>query len=312
MLILLVLTFAPTANAAVKYPVKSIQLVVPYAPGGGSDITGRIFCDAFKNILPESMVVSNITGASGMNGMGAVAQTKPDGYMILWEHPANLAATPTVTKADFRWSDFHILCAAAMSDTALIVKKDSPWKSTKDAIKDIQANPRKYKWGVSINATSHFTFLDLQEKAGKLDIITVPVTGDKPRIVLMLGGNIDITTVAYSAAEPYVKSGDIRVLAMANRDRSPFAPEIPTLKEEGFDVVYDFLYSALIPKGAPPEVLKILGDAFEKTAKDPKVIEALKVQITTPIYLNKEEATKRWAGEAKKYDQIIAKNKMVK
>jgi tripartite-type tricarboxylate transporter receptor subunit TctC len=312
MLLMFLPAFVPAAHAAGKYPVKSIQLIVPYAPGGGSDITGRIFCDAFKNILPEAMVVSNIAGAGGMNGMSAAARAKPDSYTILWEHPANLAATPVVTKASFRWTDFDIICSPAISDTALIVKKDAPWKDVKEVIKDIQANPKKYKWGVSINSTSHFTFLNIQEKVGKLDVIQVPVTGDKPRIVSMLGGNIDVATVAFSAAKPYIESGDLKILAMVNRERSPFMPGVPTLRELGIDAVYDFMYSAIVPKGAPAEVLKTLADAFEKVAKDPKVQEALKQQYVTPVYLDQKEVTARWAAEAKNYEQLIAKNKMVK
>lgn len=312
LLIMLVLSFAPAARAAEKYPVKAIQLIVPYAPGGGSDITGRIFCDAFKDLLPESMVVSNISGAAGMNGMGAGARAKPDGYTILWEHPGNLAATPVVTKGKFRWTDFDIISAPAMADTALIVPAKSKWKNIKEAIAEIQANPKKVKWGISINGVSHFTYLAIQEKTGKLDIVPVPVTGDKPRITMMLGGNIDIATVAYSAAKPYVESGDIRILAMVNRERSPFAPEVPTLKEEGIDVIYDFLYTAHVPKGTPAEVQKILRDAFEKAIRDPKVQDALKKQFVSPVIISHKETVERWAAEAAMYERLIKDNKLVK
>ena len=297
--------FAPTTVGAAAFPQKPIQVIVSWPPGG-TDTTIRIFSDAVRDLLPQPLVVSNVTGAGGMNGMTQAVRARPDGYTMFWEHPANLAASPYALNADFRWTDFDIICAAAMSDTALVVPSSSPFKTAKEAFDYIKANPGKVRWTAAINATSHFHFLDIQEKAGgKLDVILVPGAGEQTRIVALLGGQSDITTISYAGIDAYVRSGDLRVLAMLNPERSPFAPDVPTMREEGFDVIYDFLYTALVPKGTPESVQKILADAFEKAVADPAVEERLRTASAIPIFLNREEATKRWAVEAAKYERLI-------
>ena len=232
--VLAVLCLAAAAWAG-DFPEKPIQVVVPWKPGGGSDISARIIGDHMKDLLPEPLVVSNIDGAAGLNGALQVYQARPDGYTLLWEHPGNLAVAPMVTKAKFSWKDFEPVCIAAKGDTALIVRKDSPWKTPNEAFAAIKAEPGKYRWVLALNAVSHFTFLNISHSVGGLKPMFIPATGDKGRIVSLLSNNGDITTVGYAAVEPYLKSGDLRILAMVNDDRSDFAPDVPTLKELGVD-----------------------------------------------------------------------------
>lgn len=307
---LAVLCLAATAWAG-GYPEKPIQVVVPWKPGGGSDISARIIGDHLKNILPQPLVVTNIDGAAGLNGALQVNQSRPDGYSVLWEHPGNLAVAPLVTKANYRWTDFTPVCVAAKGDTALIVRKDSPWKTPAEAFAAIKGAPGKFRWVVGLNAVSHFTFLAISESVGGLQPMILPSGGDKGRIVALLSNNADISTVGYAAAEPYMKSGDLRILAMVNTERSPFAPDIPTLKEQGVNASYDFLYSVFAPKGTPQEVVDTLEAAFKKVLADPETQKALREQAIVPYFRSHDEMVKIWSDEATLYERLAKKNNLI-
>lgn len=313
MLIILALLCAAVVPAfAGGYPEKAIQVVVPWKPGGGSDISARIIGDHMKNLLPQPLVVSNIDGAAGLNGALQVYKARPDGYTVLWEHPGNLAVAPMVTKASFSWQDFEPVAIAAMGDTALIVPGDSPFKTAAEAFDAIKANPGKYRWTLALNAVSHFTFLNISHAVGGLKPMFIPASGDKGRIVSLLGKNSDITTVGYASVVPYLESGDLRILAMANSKRSPFAPNVPTLKEQGVDASYDFLYSVFAPKGTPKETIDILTGAFKKALEDPTTTEALRQQNLVPFYKTPEETRALWQAEADLYKKLALENGLIK
>jgi len=314
-LILIILAIACLASVpafAEGYPDKPIQVVVPWKPGGGSDISARIIGDQMKDVLPAPLVVSNIDGAAGLNGALQVYKARPDGYTVLWEHPGNLAVAPMVTKAAFSWKDFEPVAIGAKGDTALIVRGDSPFKTAKEALDAIKADPGKYRWCLALNAVSHFTFLNISHALGGLKATFIPANGDKGRIVSLLGGNSDITTVGYASVVPYLESGDLRILAMVNTERSAFAPDIPTLKEQGVDASYDFLYTVFAPKGTPQEDIQTLTGAFQKTLAKPETIEALKKQSLTPFYRNPEETRALWQAESDLYENLAKENGLLK
>lgn len=310
LLAVLMFAFVPAAHAA-KYPTKAIQLVVPYNPGGGSDITARIFADAMKDILPQPVVVSNITGATGLTGAAHVLNSRPDGYTVFWEH-TSLALTPMISNAPFRWTDYDLLCVGAISENVMIVRNDSPWKSVDDVTKAIKANPGKIRFAAAANGVSHFLYLAYAEAVGGLDAMIVPMTGDKPRIVAMLGNNCDVTTVGLAAAEPYVKSGDIRILGVLSGERSAFFPDIKTFKEMGMDIDCSFIYSVLVPKNTPAPVKQILTDAFKKAAEKPSTNEALKKVMARTYFKDAAEAKKAWQVQANMFERIAKANGMVK
>lgn len=294
-----------------NYPVKSIQVVVPWKPGGGSDISARIIGDHIKDILGQSLVVTNIDGAAGLNGALKVHQSRPDGYTLLWEHPGNLAVAPLVTKASYSWRDFDPICVTAKGDTALIVRKDSPYATPAQAFAAIKANPGKVRWVLALNAVSHFTFLTISDAVGGLKPMFIPATGDKGRIVSLMGGNGDITTVGYAAVEPYLKSGDLKILAMVNKERSAFAPDVPTLRELGVNASYNFLYSVFAPKGAPEEVKQALAAAFKQALASPEAQKALRAQAIEPYFLDRPEMLQAWNEESDLYQRLAKQNGLI-
>lgn len=307
----LLLGFATVAFAA-DYPAKAVQVVVPWVPGGGSDISARIVSEKMKAILGQPFIVSNIDGAAGLNGANQVFRSRPDGYTLLWEHPGNLTVAPMITNAPYRWNDFTLVCAIGHSDIAMIARANSPWKTAQDAVKEIKANPKKVRWSLAFNAVSHLTYLDIADAAGGLEVMPIPSQGDKARIISVLGNNSDLSTVGYAAAEPYVKSGDLKILGMATQERSAFAPNIPTLKEQGIKAGSVYLYTVFAAKGTPADVVAKLEAAYKKAVEDPETKKNLAVQSVQVNFMSGKDATKYWQNEANLYERLAKANKLIK
>ncbi|MBG0777941.1 MAG: tripartite tricarboxylate transporter substrate binding protein [Desulfovibrionaceae bacterium] len=292
-----------------SYPEKPIQVIVPYKPGGGSDVSARIVAEHLKKYLPQPVVVTNISGSAG--GMGAMAamKSRPDGYTVFWEHPT-MTMTPLVRKTKYSWKSFDPVCMVASAPMCLIVPKDSPWKTSQEAFAAIKAAPGKYRFPMAMAGVSQFVYLYIQDATG-IEPLAIPTTGDKNRILSLLGGNGDITCVTFSAALPYAKSGDLRILGIVSDARSPFAPDVPTLKEQGVDAAYDFLYTAWLPKGSPKEAAETLKAAFQKVLGDQDCLSALAEQCIVPNYKDTPETIAIWEAQSRLNEEVAKRHNLL-
>lgn len=300
------------AHAEDAFPSKPIQIIVPWAPGGGSDISARIVADRASKILNESMIISNMTGAAGLNGAQKVVKSAPDGYTILWEHPGNLAVTPLVAKAKYTWKDFDIIGSIGASPMAVFVKGDSPWNGIMDAVNAIKADPGKIRWATAPNAASGFSLYAIEDAAGGFKVIIIPAQSDKNRVVSVLGENSDISAAAFAAVFPYMKSGDAKILAMCSNGRSQLAPDLPTLRDQGINATSEFLYTAFVPKGTPDAVKKTLADAIQKAVEDPKVVKALAEQGVVALWRDAQKTNEYWEEQAALYLRLGKAKGMIK
>ena len=310
-LVLAALFLTVPAHAG-SWPEKPIQVVVPWSPGGSSDISARIVGDKIQKYLAKPFVISNITGALGLNGARQVLKARPDGYTLLWEHPGSLAVAAMVTKANFTWRDFDVLCTVVSSDMAMLVPKNSPFKDARAVFDYIKANPGKLRWSLSLNGVSHFAYLAMCRSLGQLDAKLIPTSGDKDRVVSLLSGTSDVTCVSYAAARPYVESGDLRLLALVNSKRSDLAPDVPTLKEQGIDAAYDYRCSVFTSRNTPAEVRDILIDALRKTLADEETVAALKAQMFHPDFQDTAATVRNWEQDEELYRTLARDYKLMK
>jgi tripartite-type tricarboxylate transporter receptor subunit TctC len=277
-LIAIVMIF-PTLHvlAADKFPTKAIKLVIPYSPGGGSDLSARIFAKYASNYLPEKVIVTNITGAGGRTAEHEVSRARPDGYTLLWQHQA-LHMSYATGLAKYNYTIYDAVASTVKAYSAMVVSKNSPFKTITALLAAGKAKPGTIKVGASMGGTSHFAFMSILDaaKANESDFQIIGMTGDKDRIIGMLQGNIDTTAITLSSARPYLKSGDIILLGVMAEERSDAYPDLPTLAEKGVNAVNRFDYTTWSPKGTPKEVIKIIADAWIKTAKDPACQKELK------------------------------------
>jgi tripartite-type tricarboxylate transporter receptor subunit TctC len=306
------LLFCAPAFAA-SYPSKPVQLVVPFPPGGGSDVSARVAVEYVNKFLPRPLVVSNIAGGTGSVGAQHVLRARPDGYTLFWEHPTMSVQTATnVVNHSFR--DFEMLGVAVESTFILVASKNLPVKNAMDLMKYMEANPGKVRWPMSFGAMSHFGFLYIADgfPGGQLEPGIVANAGDRDRVVAIIGGHADASAVSISAAVPYIASGDVLALGVMSEERLPMLPDVPTLREQGIDSVYRQIFTVFGPKGLPDNVKSTIQEAFQKGLATEEAQKALAALYCWPLVLSPEESTTLWEKQEALNRELVKKYNLVK
>jgi tripartite-type tricarboxylate transporter receptor subunit TctC len=307
-----VVLFSVPASAG-SYPEKPVQLVVAFPPGGSSDVSARVSVEYANKFLPKPLVVSNISGGTGSVGAQHALRANPDGYTLFWEHPT--LAVQTATKVvDFSLSDFDIIGVAARSTFILVASKNLPVKNAMDLMDYMKANPGKVRWPMSFGAMSHFGFLYVADgyKGGKLEPGIVANAGDKDRVVAIIGGHADASCVGASAAAPYIASGDVLALGVLSDKRLPMLPNLPTLREQGIDSVYNQIFTVFGPKGLPAEVKSTITEAFKKGLATEEAKKALADLYCVPDVLSPQESAELWKKQEEFNKHLVKKYSLVK
>lgn len=289
---------ASSATAA-EFPSKTIQIIIPYGPGGGSDISARIFAKYLAKYLPSSIVITNVSGANGRAGEIQAKGSRPDGYTLLWQHQTMHMAYAT-GRADKRWDEMFVPVASPMKAySALVVSAKAPYNTTGELVAYVAKNPGQVRWGGALYSNSHFAFLDLVQssKMKVEDVVLLPIAGDKDRILAMMQGNMEATALTISSVKPYVESGDMKILGVMAEDRYKAYGQYPTCKEQGFEAINRFDYTLYAPMGLPAEPKKILAEACMKTAKDPEFVKEADSLWMAPEYYMGDALLKKLAED---------------
>jgi tripartite-type tricarboxylate transporter receptor subunit TctC len=278
---------AATAVQAQSYPAKPVTMIVPFPPGGIADITGRPLAAAMARILGQSVVVENKAGAGGAVGMAYAARQPADGYTLLMAL-SSITIIPESDKVSgrspsYQLSDFAPVALLSADPTVLLVRSESPWKTLGELVKDAKERPGKISYSTSgIYGTTHTAF-EMFAQAANIKLLHVPYKGGGPAMVALLSGEVDVTAQAPGVANPHVKSGKVRVLGSWAAQRLPAIPDVPTLREQGFDAEF-YIWAALFaPAATPPEVLAKLRAAARQAAQEPEFKNAM-LGMNTPIY----------------------------
>ena len=309
-LILLVLLVAAPAPAQETFPNRPVTIVNPFPPGGQVDIAGRPLAAAMERILKQPVVLVNKPGAAGAVGMQSVAVAKPDGYTIVMTVPA-ITTVPEVDKLfgrppAFTRDQFAPIALVNADPTIIVVNAEQPWKSVKELLEDAKKRPGEITFSSSgIYGASHVPMEMLLHAAGGLKMRHLPTTGGGPATTAVLGGHAHLWASTIGPAVPHIKSGKFRALAVTGAQRQPFFPDVPTLKELGYDVEYYLWIGMFAPKATPAPVMKVLRDTVRKAAQDPEFKGAMeKVQVPV-IYKDADEFQSWWDTEAVKLGEVI-------
>jgi tripartite-type tricarboxylate transporter receptor subunit TctC len=256
----------PAAQAA--YPEKPIRIVVPFAPGGGTDLISRTLAHEMSKELGQSVIIENKPGAGTIIGTDAVAKSAPDGYTLVMSTLAHAVNPSMMAKLPYSTDkDFAPVVLIGRSPNILVVKPDSAYKTVKDILAAAAANPGKLTFASQGNGTSAHLSGELFKHLGKVDLTHVPYRGAGPALTDLLGGQVDMMFGTAAAVGTFLESGKLRAIAVTTAERSPAHPSLPTVAEGGLPgFLAESWYGLYAPAGTPPEVLARLNEAARKAA----------------------------------------------
>ena len=300
----------PLASAAqTDYPAHTVTMVVPFPPGGVADITARPLADAMTRILRQPVVVENKSGAGGGVGMQYVTRAKPDGYTLLLA----LSSVSIIPEADkvlgrdpmYQLSQLVPIARFTADPTVLAVRADSPYKSVADLVQAAKQKPGEIPYGSSGNYGTMHVPMEMFDASAGIKMLHVPFTGAGPAIVALLGAQVDALSTGPSSIMGHVRGGKVRVLATWGEGRHPAFPDVPTLKELGYDAQFSQWTGLFAPAGTPEPVIAKLREAARAAVADP-VFQSSLAKLETPIqYLDAPQFKAFWDRDAQKLAEAV-------
>ncbi|MBS1302649.1 tripartite tricarboxylate transporter substrate binding protein [Loktanella sp. SALINAS62] len=253
------------------YPDRSVEFIVPWSPGGGSDTLMRIVANNISPFLGADMPVINIPGVGGTVGLTEASRRAADGYTISQVHEGLLAATATGI-TELAWDDFEPIALMTASPQFLVAATDQPYDTFEGLVEYAQANPGELTIGVTLGGVPHLHAAMIAE-AFDLDWRYVGYEGTGERVRALVGGNLDLAIGDISSSLQFVENGDLVFLAAGSTERLPQTPDVPTLMELGSDLDLSITRGIVMPKGAPDDAQAVLESALENLSNDPTFIE---------------------------------------
>lgn len=286
---LLLLLFA-AGTARSEFPEKSITILISFDPGSTTDILGRAIGMTSEKYLNTHLIYENRGGGGGTVALGVLSAAKSDGYTIAVVPSDSVVYTPLMQKVPFKplKSFTPIIGFSAAPHTALIVKPDAPWKSFRELVDYARKNPRKIHYSTAgVGTGMHLAMEYVGNKEG-IQWVHIPYKSAAAARTALMGGHVEACS-AGAEFVPFARQGLVRVLVTHGEKRSPFFPDVPTMKELGYDFVKETIHSVVGPASLPPDVLKKLEAGFTKGAETPEFIAIRDKLDCLPAYMNSTE-----------------------
>jgi len=297
--------FTPkNSTASESYPSRPIQIIVPFPPGGVADLVARPFASGLEKNLKQPVVIVNKTGAGGAVGMQAAAVARPDGYTLM----VALSSISVMPEVDalfgrpktYKLEDFAPIALLTSDPTIFVVKKEAPWKNLAEFVADAKRRPNEIKYSSSgVYGTMHVA-MELFAHAAGIQLRHIPTGGGGPALTALLGGHVDCLSGGPNVSIPHIRAGTLRVLVCWGDKRLAALPDVPTLKELGYDVEFYIWSGFFAPQATPPAVIKVLREAARKAANSPEFRAAMEKMETPVLYLDADEFQKFWDKDAQR------------
>jgi tripartite-type tricarboxylate transporter receptor subunit TctC len=297
-------------SEALAFPTKPITLVVSFPPGGGADTVARPLASVAHQYLGQPMVVINKAGGGGAVGAQFVANAKPDGYTVL--HALNtVTEIPQVDQLlgrtpAFKKEQFVPIGQVTVTPFAIMVNTDSRWKTFEDFVTEARQKPEEFQYAsAGVYSTTHFMW-EMILKATNLKVRHMPTTGGGPVMMAVLGKHVDIGhCVAPAVCAPQVDARKVRLLAVTSEKRLPIYPDVPTLKELGYDVTHSIWHTLMVPAGTPPDVVTKLRQGL-KGMVDDEAFKAMMAKLGERVqYMTGEAFEKFWVEDYEKVGALL-------
>jgi len=301
-----VFALAPLTQAQ-NYPNKAVRFVVPFAPGGGTDIIGRIVAQSLNETLGQPVVVDNRGGAGSTLGTEIVAKSPADGYTLLFGNISlafNATLYPKLRYDTLR--DLAPISLSAVQPNILVIHPGLPAKNLKEFIELARTNPGKYNYASAGTGSGTHLAAELLKLLAKIDVVHVPYKGTGPALTDLLGGQINMMVSTFASALPHVKSGRLRALGVTTAKRSPATPDVPTLIEggvAGYD--YSTWYGLLAPAGTAKQIIDKLNAANRKVLANSDIRQKLEIQGVDAIVNSPAEFSAYMKSETEKWGGVV-------
>lgn len=283
---------------------KQVSLIVPYSAGGASDTVARIYASELEQSLGTSIVVSNVTGASGAIGLEQVRNSNPDGYTIAYM-PVESTMLKALGFTDLSTDDFRFIGRAMTIPAAVTVRADAPWDTFEDFVNYAKEHPGEIQVGNSgTGSIWHIAAASIEKECG-VQFTHVPFDGAAPAVAALLGGNIQAVTVSPSEVKNNVDSGDFKVLCVLGESHSSVVPDVPTAQELGIDITIQGWGGFSVPKDTPQAVIDILEKASETAINSDSVKKTLADRGYEHAYLSGSDMDQKASEELAYYSELI-------
>jgi tripartite-type tricarboxylate transporter receptor subunit TctC len=300
------------AAAQEKYPNRPIKVLVPYAPGGATDITARLIGDEFQRLTGQGFVVLNKPGANGLLAIDELVKSAPDGYTVMVGNVTTNAIAPILYKRQMT-SDYvkSVTAVTNLIDVPAFVaatKVNFTVKTIPELVDYAKKNPGKVSYGtVGAGSYPHYDMAYLAKKAGNLDMAAVPNKNGASGVIQdLLRGDIQVAFLNVASTAPHIQAGTFTPLAVVNSGRLADYPNVPTLKELGYPDVGTIAWNGMFaPAGTPKPVLDALHAAVTKALASPELQEKFKKQSMVPAPQKSVEEAQKWLGSQMKHWETI-------
>lgn len=261
------------AFAQASYPSRPIELIVPFAPGGGTDLSARMIVPFIEKYLKGTIVVINRAGAGGQVGAAAIAKAKPDGYTIGFMNVPNTMMKPHEREAGYTVDSFAPIANMVFDPAVLATRPDSKYKTLSDVVADAKARPGKITVGsAGIGSNTHLDLLRFEALAG-CKFHHIPYDGGGAPRTALLGGHLELIASALGDCHRFSEDKTIRILGILTKERFPMSPNVPTYAEQGFALEGGAGRGLVGPKGMAPAQIAMIEKAVEQALKDPELIK---------------------------------------
>ncbi len=301
---------ARPALAQEAYPSRAITIISPFPPGGASEVVTRPLAAAMEPLIKQPLVIETKAGAAGQVGAQVVATAKPDGYTLL-SHITSISGFAEVDRlfgrpVKFTNADFIPIARVVADPCVLIVNDRQPYKTLQELVDDVRKRPNQIIFSSSgLYGALHIPLALFAKAAGGLKMRHLPTAGGGPALTALLGNNSQVLASSISAALAQIKAGKARPLAMFGAERAKSLPDVPTMKELGYNVEYYLWVGLFAPKGTSDTIVTYLRDNIKKAAQSPQFATALTNLGQDLAYLDQPEFRAFWDADTKRIEEAV-------
>ncbi len=303
----LILGLPGVSSGAAPFPARDLKIVIPFAPGGATDVVFRVISERAEKALGRAIVPMNIGGAGGSKGSINVKGAKPDGYTLLGGHEF-LITTRYGGLVNFGLEAFDPVCTLTVTPLTVNCGVNLPYKTYQDFVAFVKAHPGKAVVTMTPASVGYVFWYAAAKAAGfdlSKDLRTVVINGSGPQTKSVLGGHADIYAADLPTAGEYAKDGRLLFLAVTSEERLPQIPDCPTMKELGYDVTLGVTRAVFVPRGTPADVVERIAQAYREACEDPEVMKRIADMGTQMMYLDQKATGEYFAAQEAVYKEAL-------